>query len=193
MNLYMYYLGGTAPGANIELHDVQFAVVEAPEEGFSEIAERWFGEKSRLHVDIITRINWADGYDVSIGGEPDTSGQRLYFVNMGGYIAGEVIERHTYDLIVAKDEAEAKAKAKDTFVRDYDIPHRDALIDVDGFLALSEIGGRHIRLKENPDGISEAPLFQGYEGIGINRTTYDPVTNSIIMRPEIISSDGQGR
>ena len=45
--LLMFYVGGTAPGANIELHDVQFAAADRPEEAYPLLREKWFGDKRR--------------------------------------------------------------------------------------------------------------------------------------------------
>ncbi len=38
--LLMFYVGGTAPGANIELHDVQFAAADRPEEAYPLLREK---------------------------------------------------------------------------------------------------------------------------------------------------------
>lgn len=65
--LLMFYVGGTAPGANIELHDVQFAAADRPDEAYPLLREKWFGDKRKVHVDGYARIDWADGYDVSPG------------------------------------------------------------------------------------------------------------------------------
>jgi hypothetical protein len=180
-NLYMYYLGGVFPGANIEVHDMQFAVGLTPEEGFPEVANRWFGEKTRLHVDVITRINWVDNFDVEVSDTPSSSGPRLFFVNMGAYSPGEIFERHSFELVVAANEREARKKARSYF-KDLYMPHQDCLMDIDDCIALEEVSGRHIVLKANPNGARELPLFQGYVGIGQNRKIYDSATDALVER-----------
>jgi hypothetical protein len=183
-SLYMFFLGGTAPGANIELHDVQFDVVEKPEDAFPRLADQWFADQELLHVDVIRRINWIDGYDVTIAPEPAANGVKLFFVNMGGYFREESFERHAFEVIAAKDEAEAKAIAKARFFNEHVVPHRDFLMDIDGLLALDKIGGEHIHLVPNPDGSMELPSFQGYLKIGGNKFAYDEAADDLIHEDE---------
>lgn len=184
MNLYMYYVGGTVDGANIEAHDVQFAIADRPEAAFQTLADRWFGSPDMLHVDVITRIGWVDGHDVVIGEGPGDPDRKLFFVNMGGYLPGEAYERHSFELFVAADENEAKAKAKRKFLADHILPHRDYLLDVDGCIALSEVDGVPLSLRENANGSPDLPLFQGYKAIGVNYTAYDPVADILIDLPQ---------
>jgi Domain of Unknown Function (DUF1543) len=181
-SLYMFYVGGKVKGANIEVHDVQFAIVDEPEVAFPAIAQRWFGEQMGLHVDVIQRINWVDGYDVSITTEPTTEKLGLYFVNMGGYLEGENFERHSFELFAAHDEAGAHAAAKARYLLDHLQPHRDALMDVDDCLKLDRIDGLHIELVPNARGSAEPPLFQGYKPIGDNPFVYDPSTDRLVRK-----------
>ena len=76
--LLMFYVGGTAPGANIELHDVQFAAADRPEEAYPLLREKWFGDKRKVHVDGYARIDWADGYDVSLEPAPFAGEEKLF-------------------------------------------------------------------------------------------------------------------
>ncbi|HZU62520.1 MAG TPA: DUF1543 domain-containing protein [Novosphingobium sp.] len=183
-NLYMFFVGGTAPGANIEIHDVQFAVVEKPEEAFAGIANRWFADQELLHIDVIRRVNWVDGYDVTIGSGPSQGEARLFFVNMGGYFREESFERHAFEVIAAKSEVEAKAIAKSRFFNDHEIPHRDFLMDIDGFLALDKVGEEHIHLIANQYGAAELPSFQGYLKIGGNKFVYDETIDDLVHEDE---------
>ena len=168
-SLYMYFLGGTIRGANIEVHDVQFSAVEQPEQAFGRLARLWFGDQELLHVDVIRRINWIDGFDVTIKADPPKSEFAIYFVNMGGYIAGESFERHAFEVIAARSEVEAKGIAKKRFFADHLLGHRDFLLDIDGLLKLEQVNGDFVELTPNPDGAAEPPSFQGYKQIGGNR------------------------
>lgn len=166
-SLYMYFLGGTAKGANIEVHDVQFAIVNDPADAHEQLAQLWFGEPDLLHVDVETRINWADGHDVIISTEPDIYENKLYFVNMGGYIHGDVDEKHTFDLIVARSEKDAKERAKILFKAGDVLIHKDQLCDVDRCIILLSIEDNYIHLKPNPNGARDIPEYR-YIPIGEN-------------------------
>jgi hypothetical protein len=176
-NLYMYYLGGTAPKSNIEVHDVQFAVVDSPEQAYSRLAKNWFGDAELLHVDVEAKINWIDGYDVTVTDAPDEGGPKLFFVHMGGYVPGDIDEKHSFDLVVASDKEEAKQKAKDRFNLGDLLAHKDVLFDVDGFVQLNMVDGKHLRLVPNSDGQREEPTY-GYRPIGGNDIKYDVATDT---------------
>ncbi len=123
--LLMFYVGGTAPGANIELHDVQFAAADRPEEAYPLLREKWFGDKRKVHVDGYARIDWADGYDVSLEPAPFAGEEKLFFVNVGGYRSDELAELHQFGLFVARSADEAKDKAKRVLLTDSAQQHKD--------------------------------------------------------------------
>jgi len=106
-----------------------------------------------------------DGYDVSLGAAPCTSGMRLYFINMGGYSADRLAELHEFALFVAADEAAAKAKAKKCLLQGASLRHKDDLREVDNCLSLQEIDGLHVQLRPNPHGTPDRPEWQGYRPI----------------------------
>ncbi|MFP1909783.1 DUF1543 domain-containing protein [Lonsdalea quercina] len=160
--LFLFYVGGSAPGANIELHDVQFAAVNEPEEAFPLLKAAWFGDKKQIHVDSYTPITWADGYDITLSETSSTSTQRLWFVNIGGYLPGEPAELHQFGLFVAPTADEAKQQAKKVLLHDTFKQHKDDLRDVDDCLLLQQLNGWHIHLTPNPHGTPAAPLWQGY-------------------------------
>lgn len=112
--LLMFYVGGTAPGANIELHDVQFAAVDRPEEAYPLLREKWFGDKRKVHVDGYARIDWADGYDVSLESAPFAGEEKLFFVNVGGYRSDELAELHQFcGALRRRGEGESQTGAAD--------------------------------------------------------------------------------
>lgn len=166
LQLYMFYVGGNAGRSNIEVHDVQFAAVRRPEDAFPLLRDAWFGDKDKLHVDGFSIIDWADGHDVTLVRTPDPSGKHLYFVNLGGYRADTLIEQHEFGLFVAENAEAAKARAKQTMLRDADTPHKDNLSNVDDCLLLAQVGDYFIQLTENPDGKTPLPAWQGYQPIG---------------------------
>ncbi|MCT2271122.1 DUF1543 domain-containing protein [Serratia marcescens] len=164
--LLMFYVGGTAPGANIELHDVQFAAADRPEEAYPLLREKWFGDKRKVHVDGYARIDWADGYDVSLEPAPFAGEEKLFFVNVGGYRSDELAELHQFGLFVARSADEAKEKAKRALLTDSAQQHKDDLAEVDDCLLLQALQGYHVHLRANPHGEPARPLWQGYLPIG---------------------------
>ncbi|WP_099180999.1 DUF1543 domain-containing protein [Gluconobacter frateurii] len=165
LKLYVFYLGGNAPGANIEVHDVQFAVAEKPEDAYPSLGERWFGIRNSLHVDAYGEVSWADGYAVTLSTTKPTSDKTLYFINMGGYAPDELKEEHAFTFLVASSEAEAKAKAKTCLLVGYDHQHRDNFMEVDDCLPLQQLDGLYITLTPQENGQPVTALWQGYKRI----------------------------
>ena len=94
---------------------------------------------------------------------PSEHAQHLYFVNVGGYCAGQLAEAHAFGLFAAATPDEAKQKALQTLLTDsYVQQHKDNLKDVDNLLALDRIGNHVIRLVPNPHGKPAEIGFQGY-------------------------------
>lgn len=165
LQLFVFYLGGAAPGANIEVHDVQFGVAEKPETVYPALAKRWFGTRNSLHVDAYGVVDWADGFAVTVSPEKSVSHKKLYFVNMGGYAAGALKEEHEFTFLVAETADEAKAKAKKTLMSGYAHLHRDNFMEVDDCIPLEQIDGFHIHLTPQPEGEPAKALWQGYQRI----------------------------
>ncbi|STZ76789.1 DUF1543 domain-containing protein [Bergeriella denitrificans] len=163
--LYMFYLGGNAGHANIEVHDVQFIACNSWQEAVPALKALWFGDRDKIHIDGWQIVSWADGYDISLSEVPPNQAEKLYFVNVGGYRRGTLAEAHDFGLFVAATPAEAKQKALAALLPDSLIPHKDNLKDVDNLLPLSEVGGLHIHLTANPAGKPSEIGFQGYQPI----------------------------
>jgi hypothetical protein len=164
--LFMFYLGGGAPRAQIEVHDVQFVVADAVEDAYPILRERWYGTPWSLHVDGVTDIRWADGHDVTLSDQPAQNGKKLYFIFMGGYSPGDLMEYHKMGLFVAESLAEAKASAKARLMTEFTLQHRDNHMEVERCALLSELHGTHIHLKPNPFGMNLGETWHGYRRIG---------------------------
>lgn len=166
MNFYMFYIGGNAGKSNIEVHDVQFAAVEKPEDAYPLLRETWFGDKKKIHLDGYTQLTWADGYDIRLSTEPYPGSQKLYFVNVGGYSPDTLAELHEFDLFVAETPTAAKQKALAALLTGAAHQHKDNLKDVDDCLLLEKVGEFYLHLVENPNGQPAKPHWQGYLPIG---------------------------
>jgi hypothetical protein len=138
MKLFMFYVGGRCKNSNIELHDMRFSIADSVEDCYPDLRAQWWGDPESLHLDCWGELKQVDGFDISISEE--VSGQEfgnVYFVNLGGIRFGEFSELHRNVLIVARDEAEAFARAKEQ-VSDWKIPHRDNLFELEQIVDLSK-------------------------------------------------------
>ena len=149
--LFAVCLGGRTPGCNIELHDVVFAAGASIEDTHPQLLDRWFGDPERVHVDAWARVETVPGYRVRLDRKAPTEGPRLYFVNIGAYAPGELLERHAYALYPGASAGEVKTRAKADLLQGRDEVHRDDLYDVDDLLAVEAVDGWHVHLVPDPD------------------------------------------
>ncbi len=164
--LFIIYLGGSAPNANIEVHDIQFVVADRIEDTYEQLKESWFGDIKGLHLDSYKVIEGADGYRVSLLSEPQASTQALYFVNLGGYQKDQLNEHHEFGLFVANNKTEAKDKAKAALLKDSLLKHNDNLMEVDDCLRISSVNGHYIHLHASDESFDLKPDWYGYNVIG---------------------------
>ena len=111
--LFLVVLGGKAPKANIELHDVRWVIGSTIEETFNDLRKDWFGSFEGLHIDSYKKINYVDGYKINLKNIEneklknnkfhDVNHQQvnLWFVNIGGYDPSSMQEKHVFGLVVA--------------------------------------------------------------------------------------------
>lgn len=137
MKFFLTYLGGRITGGNIEVHDVQFVVGTNIEETFSELKQRWIGNKNSVHLDAYITLRYVDGYSISIASEPQHTPLGLYFVNIGGYQKDKIAEQHEFGVFVATSEAEAISKAKQQLLSNYELKHKDDCYDIDDCFKVS--------------------------------------------------------
>jgi hypothetical protein len=147
MRLFAVYLGGKAPKANTELHDVVFVVGPSIEATYHRLMDKWFGDPLRLHIDSWMELGVVDGYRVTLRPEPPSGPERLYFINLGAYRPGEFTELHAIAFLVASDEQTVKERAKRDLLLGMDSVHKDDLYDVDDCLEVAEVDGQHIHLE----------------------------------------------
>lgn len=159
--LHAVMLGGRAPGCRIELHDVVFAVGISLESMHEQLLEQWFGTPGRMHIDAYARLDQVAGYRIELRDELYQGEQRLFFINIGGYVENELAEQHAYGFIVAPNKTEAKKQAKAELLPGRQEKHKDDLYDVDDCLELVEVAGQHIHLIK--DDTAEPPrVTNGY-------------------------------
>ncbi|MCX7282141.1 MAG: DUF1543 domain-containing protein, partial [Alphaproteobacteria bacterium] len=108
--LFAVYLGGRAPKANTELHDVVFAVGIRIEDTYPQLLEKWFGNPVGLHLDSWLELDVVDGYRVTLSSAPSSQSEKLFFVNLGAY-DNNFTELHANGFYVATSPEGAKKRA----------------------------------------------------------------------------------
>ena len=64
--LYLVVIGGKAPKANIELHDVRWVVGSKIEDTYDDLRTNWFGSIEGLHIDSYKKIYSIDGFKINL-------------------------------------------------------------------------------------------------------------------------------
>jgi hypothetical protein len=165
MQLFLVYLGGTAPGSNIEVHDVRFVAGRDISATYPLLCQQWFGTKKGLHIDSYMQLRHIDGFSISLQQTAQQSEHKLYFVNLGGYYPNKIAEQHDFTLCVATTTEQAKHNAKQQLLTDVDSLHKDDLMQLDDCFAITQLQGWHIHL--TPSGQSQPmhPDWSGYRVI----------------------------
>ncbi|HKT42197.1 MAG TPA: DUF1543 domain-containing protein [Rhodanobacteraceae bacterium] len=154
-------LGGTAPGAKTELHDVAFAVGDSLEAVHDQLLESWFGEPRGLHVDAWCFLDSVAGYSVQLSRTPTNNGLHLYFINIGGYRPGVFGEHHAWGFFGAPNKAQAKQRARDTLLPKHVETHKDDLHEIDDCLQVARVGAWHVHLAADANA-REPAVTNGY-------------------------------
>ena len=135
--LFLVVIGGRAPNANIELHDVRWVIGTKIEDTFESLRKDWFGIIEGLHIDSYKKIKYVDGYKVSLKNIENKksknnklvnrkhTNKNLWFVNIGGYDPSSMQEKHAFGLFVASSKLEAKNLAKSKWLIGCKKKHKD--------------------------------------------------------------------
>ena len=186
--LFLVVLGGRAKMANVELHDVRWAIGSRIEDTFDVLRRDWFGTLEGLHIDSYKKINYVDGYKINLKNienkqlknnknfNENTSKKNLWFVNIGGYDPSSMQEKHEFGLVVASDKLEAKNIAKSKWLMGCKKRHKDdiaslkILIGCDDSKLIQSIGNWEIVLTKENNLIVENndPDWYGYKRIDKN-------------------------
>lgn len=160
--LFAVYLGGHAPRASIEVHDVVFVVANSLEEAYPQLLDCWFGSPDNLHIDAWVKVEQVDGYAITLTTESSIKqAESLYFVNLGAYHQDYAGEIHNSTLMVDVSARAVKTRAKLTLIRDAKEIHTDDLFEVDDCLHITEVGGYHLQLTPT-DKVQPLRVKNGY-------------------------------
>lgn len=147
--LFVVLVGGTVPGAHVELHDTRFVVGAAIEDCYDALRAQWWGTPESLHLDAWGPLEWADGFGVEIADTPAPGPEKLWFFNLGGYDPARFYELHADLFLVGRDWREAKRRALEQAAGAWVSPHKDHVFDVDAAVDVGAAlggAGRHVRL-----------------------------------------------
>lgn len=148
MKLFAVYLGGSAPKANTELHDVVFAVGATIEDTYPQLLDKWFGDSIGLHIDSWLELDVVDGWRVSLTQTPAPSDVKLFFVNLGAY-DHTFTELHAMGFYVATTPADATQQALSRHAHPgFNQVHKDDLYCVDDCIALETVNGLRVTLAQ---------------------------------------------
>ena len=118
MKLFMLLLGCTPKGRNTEQHDIFFGIADRIKDLIPEIIASWPEAKGNIHVDAWREVNYVNGRQVQIIERSkkvcDTTNERLFFINLGGYKQNEFEEFHYKILVAAENKSVAIKQAKTT-------------------------------------------------------------------------------
>ena len=155
--LFAVYLGGRAPKANTELHDVVFAVGIRIEDTYPQLLEKWFGNPVGLHLDSWLELDVVDGYRVTLSSAPSSQSEKLFFVNLGAY-DNNFTELHANGFYVATSSEGAKKRAlAQYFTSGFELPHKDDLHDIDDCIALENINSLRVTLTKTGEASTNKP------------------------------------
>ncbi|RYG19979.1 MAG: DUF1543 domain-containing protein [Chitinophagaceae bacterium] len=115
--LFMILIGATPKGRNIEQHDIFFGIASSVKELLPEMKAFWPEAKDKIHIDGYRIVHKVGMYKVEVIAKADEiegDVTSLFFLNLGGYKAGEFEELHYKMLVVADQKALAIKEAKET-------------------------------------------------------------------------------
>lgn len=147
--LILVLLGCTPPDRHIEQHDIFLGIGNSIESLFTEIKAHW--PEGKVHVDAWREVTYVDGHQISIvakdaAAKPESSTDKLFLLNLGGYLKGKFEEQHYLVLTVKPDKAAATKEAKTTAFYQHNhfanaVSHIDDRygIDVDDIYEIEEL------------------------------------------------------
>ena len=177
LSLFIVVLGGRSSKSNIEIHDVRWVIGESIEDTFPELRKQWIGNRNGLHMDSYKRIQYVDGYKISLSNSTNNDlisskieDKSLWFINLGGYDPNKMYEEHEFTLVVAKKAIDAKKKARKNWESNLKNEHIDDYSgikdfeSVDDIHSIKRIKGWEIKLIPDPKERNEKliPEWYGY-------------------------------
>lgn len=113
----MLILGCRPANRLTEQHDIFFGIGYSLIDLLPGIFKFWPEAKQKIHIDAWREVTQVDGYKIEVV-ERHNAGQtetiKLFFINLGGYKAGEFEEYHYKILMATADKGVAVKRSKET-------------------------------------------------------------------------------
>ena len=176
LKLYMILLGCVPPGRHTEQHDVFFGIAASLNELVPEIKAFW-PEPERIHIDAWREVSVVEDHQVKIkerSGDSTEQGNKLFFINLGGYLENRFEEQHYVVLTAKPNRISALKEAKQTLFFQHNhfekaVSHIDDKygIDVDDLYQIEDILSpaqkEQYQIELIPvEGLTEDPINLGY-------------------------------
>jgi hypothetical protein len=115
MKLYLLLLGAEAPGRVVEQRDYFFGIADNPSGLLPEARAFWPDAGHSLHIDGWREVNKVDDCTVRVvplADDGPASGNKLFFLNLGGCTCGKLEEQHYTVLTIQNSRLAAMQFAK---------------------------------------------------------------------------------
>ncbi|MDI3320114.1 DUF1543 domain-containing protein [Pinibacter soli] len=118
--LYMLLLGCKPKGRNTEQHDMFFTISDSLKNTVATIQDFWPEAKDKIHIDAWREVKHVEGFTIEVLEKEEgkavvqSTANKLFFINLGGYKQNEFEEFHYKMLVVAEEKSVAIQKAKQT-------------------------------------------------------------------------------
>jgi len=118
LKLFMVMIGCRPNGRLTEQHDIFFGIAPSIKELIPHMKTSWPEAKGNIHVDAFREVTFVNGYSIKIipkkENKKDSSKDKLFFLNLGGYKENEFDEFHYKVLAVTETCGNAIQLAKQT-------------------------------------------------------------------------------
>ena len=155
MKLFAVCIGGNHPRANIEQHDMRFAVGETLDAIVPQLRAAWWGTPKSFHIDGYAELTEVDGWQVDVvqGARPANPVRSVWFVNVGGYTPELFGEQHNYVFVAGEDKAKVWTRARELSPQ-WLGRHKDNFTSVDNVIEVNGLLGEawHVRLERPATG-----------------------------------------
>ena len=132
-SIFVIYLGGKHSQANIEVHDLIFTTGNSLEDCYDYCRSKWFGQGTP-HIDGYYQIDTSNSPEIP-------SSNKLFCLNFGGYLTGQLAEMHEFILTLAPTKGTAISQAKKQLQLGFNDLHLDNCFEIDDVLDVSvELG-----------------------------------------------------
>jgi hypothetical protein len=178
LKLYMIILGCTPIGRFTEQHDIFFGIGNSLKDLIPQMKTFWPEAKGQLHIDAWREVAVVDNFSIEIIAKDvaaDSTPEKLFFINLGGYKENEFEEYHYKILTVAESLGLASKNAKaTTFCKHFGFKgatsHIDDKygIDLDDIYNVSDILNNQfkeqhsLKITKSETTLEENPLYIGY-------------------------------